>query len=111
MKTRIHGADNLDHSGAQTEGDVWKEITSTELPGNKRGLDVSLGGSSAETIRWDDTSTASTIYVGFAAPGSATSSAVWRIMRVNTSTKAVTFADGDDSYDNIYDNRTGLSYS
>ena len=85
----------------------YADVTGTTV-GTKRGLDVA---GLAEAIRWDDTSTANTIYVGYGAPGSITSSAVWRIMRVNTSTKAVTWADGIESYTQIWDNRTGLTYS
>lgn len=64
-------------------------------------------------IKTDGTSTANTTYVGYAVPGSTTSAAVWRIMRVVVSTGNVTvlWADGDASQNNIWDNRTGLSYS
>jgi hypothetical protein len=56
----------------------------------------------------------SNVYIGFAAAGSATSAAVWRIMKISIvgsiTTKA--FADGDIKFDNVWDDRTTeYSYS
>jgi len=51
-------------------------------------------------------------YVGKAAIGSATDAARWQIMSIDeTSGTVVTFADGDDNYNNIWDSREELSYS
>ena len=52
-------------------------------------------------------------YVGYAAPGTATSGALWRIMRIDTSALAadVLYAGGDTNFDNVWDDRAGLSYS
>lgn len=60
-----------------------------------------------------DTSTSGTTYVAQAAIGSATSDAVWQIMRVVTANGITTlgWADGDSNFNNVYDNRTGLTYS
>lgn len=67
----------------------------------------------AYAVQVDDTGT--TLYQGWAVPGTATSSAAWRIRRVVSSgtptDTSITFADGDDSFNNVWDNRTGLSYS
>ena len=57
---------------------------------------------------------ASTIYQGYAAQGSATSAAVWKIRRVtvnSNNTVTVTYADGDQHFNNVWDNRASLSYS
>lgn len=56
------------------------------------------------------------IYTGEAVPGSATSSPVWRIKKINLNNGTdsdieITFADGNASFDNIWDNRLTLSYS
>lgn len=54
------------------------------------------------------------VYVGEAAPGSATSAAAWKIKRLSYSgdnLTAVEWADGDTQYDNIWDNRASISYS
>jgi hypothetical protein len=55
----------------------------------------------------------STTYLGEAEPGSATSSAVWRIKKIVETGPdvAITWADGNESFDNIWDNRLSLSYS
>ena len=59
-----------------------------------------------------DEASATITYVGKAAIGSATSAAVWQVMRMNSTTGVVTtWADGDDDEDNIWDNRASLSYS
>lgn len=60
----------------------------------------------------DTTSTTNVIYIGKAAIGSSGASAVWQIKKLNTATLALdkTWADSNDSFDNIWDNRTGLTY-
>ena len=60
-----------------------------------------------------DTNADGNTYFGWAPPGSATSEAVWKMQRMSVSGTVKTFAwaDGDVSMDNIWDNRTSLSYS
>lgn len=56
----------------------------------------------------------SPIYIGKASPGTATSSAAWQIQKLTYSGSNITdiqWADGDISFDNIWDNRDSLSYS
>ena len=50
-------------------------------------------------------------YVGTSEPGASTSSAIWQIKRINMTTGDITWADGDSKFDNVWDNRTSLSYS
>ena len=53
-------------------------------------------------------------YVGEALPGSITSAASWRIKKIDETASpdtTITWADGDENFDNIWDNRAGLSYS
>lgn len=56
-----------------------------------------------------------TTYVGRAAPDSATSAAVWQILRItedsSAGTTATAYADGNTNFDNVWDNRASLSYS
>lgn len=60
----------------------------------------------------DDTTTANTTYIGKAPIASATSSAVWQIAKLDTSSGMVkTWADGDSQFNKIWDNRDSLSYS
>lgn len=54
------------------------------------------------------------IYIGVAAPGSSISDNVWRIKRISYSgdnPTVIEWADGDTKYDNVWGNRTLLSYS
>lgn len=51
-------------------------------------------------------------YIGVADPGSSEGSAVWQVKRMDeTSGLIILFADGDDSFDNIWSNYASLSYS
>lgn len=63
----------------------------------------------------DDVSTTSMTYIGKAGVGSVTSSAVWQIMRIDESgtpiTTVIKWADGNNYFDNIWDNRTSLTYN
>ncbi len=54
-----------------------------------------------------------TTYLGEAAFNSQTSSAVWRINRITTvgTVTTIDWADGNDEFDNVWDNRASLSYS
>lgn len=55
------------------------------------------------------------IYVGRARIGSPTSGALWQIKKlnydVNKNLVSVVWANGNDSYVNVWDNRAALSYS
>ena len=51
------------------------------------------------------------MYTGRAARGSGTASAVWKISRYDYNDGTILFADGDELYNNIWDNREALSYS
>lgn len=63
----------------------------------------------------DDVSTSNITYAGKAAIGSSGASAVWRIMKIDESgtptTLSITWADGNSNFDNVWDNRTSLTYS
>jgi hypothetical protein len=51
--------------------------------------------------------------MGIAAIGSATSAAVWQIHRIDTTggNVSVDYADGNENFDNIWDNRASLTYA
>jgi len=60
----------------------------------------------------DDYTTTNVTYVGYATAGTATSAASWKIIKIDeTNGLAITLADGDEEYNNIWDNRVTLSYS
>lgn len=54
-------------------------------------------------------------YIGYGPPGSLTSQAVWRILRMtydaNDNPTVVEWANGNINFVNIWDDRAGLSYS
>jgi len=55
------------------------------------------------------------IYIGRAAISSLTSAAVWQIRKidfdVSNNPLSIKWADGDDNYDNVWDNRAALTYT
>ena len=83
---------------------------------DQSAVETFVGGISAnanqETITLVDTSNLEIIYIGSALPNSLSSQAVWRIQRVDltTSETKILFADSDQNFDNIWDNRASLSY-
>jgi hypothetical protein len=89
-------------------GDIYQKITgSWQLQGSPLGM--------AQAVRTDtDGASPETIYRGRANPGTAPSAASWRIEEITLAVDGdatILFADGNDSYDNIWNNRAGLSYS
>jgi hypothetical protein len=62
-----------------------------------------------------DEAASSITYIGEALPGSATNAALWRIKRLDESDPTVEliikWAGGTDNFDQVWDNRAGLSYS
>lgn len=68
-----------------------------------------------EALRTDD-SVAGSTFIGRALIGTADSAAAWKISfldetNVSGSVAILKWADGNANYDNIWDNRTSLSYS
>ncbi len=59
-----------------------------------------------------DSSNPDLVYAGWKAnSGTTTSDPEWKISRLQISTDTTLFADGDELYDNIWDNRESLTYS
>jgi hypothetical protein len=52
-------------------------------------------------------------YVGKAPVGTSSSEAVWQIKKIEETGEdlSITFADGDSSFNNVWDNRLSLTYS
>lgn len=68
----------------------------------------------AEYATQIDEAAGSITYVGKAAIGTATSAAAWQVYRMDESGDPeliILWADGDNNFDNIWDNRASLSYS
>lgn len=55
---------------------------------------------------------ATTEYLGWAEPGSATSGAFWRVKKITTtgSDIAIAWADSNRNFDNVWDDRASLTY-
>ncbi len=85
------------------------------------GADGFIAGTKKVTVvdgamarRLSYTSDGFTEYEGWAAPGSSTSSAVWRIKKniwSNRRLTAIQWADGDTDFNNVWTNPSSLSYS
>jgi hypothetical protein len=64
------------------------------------------------TMRIDDTSTSNVTYIGKARVGTPTSDAYWQIKKIdNSSGVIITWCDGNLEFDNVWDDRTSLTYS
>jgi len=67
------------------------------------------------TLELDYDSSNNLIYLGSAKSGTATSSALWRIKKLtydsSNNLTNIQLADGNDDFDNVYDDRASLSYS
>ena len=65
-------------------------------------------------LRIDNVTTTNVTYVGKAALGASTSDSVWQIQKIDESqtpeTTIITWADSNDKYDNVWDNRASLTY-
>lgn len=64
-------------------------------------------------IQYDDAGSGIT-YIGKASAGTATSAASWQIMKLDESSSpdfSITWADGNGSFDNVWNDRASLSYS
>lgn len=60
----------------------------------------------------DDTSTPNVTYIGRSKVGTATSASAWQIRKIDeTSGTVITWADGDDAFNQVWDDRTSLTYS
>lgn len=60
-----------------------------------------------------DQADANTLYIGEAQISSDSSAAVWRVRKLATSgtVTSMLWADGNQLFDNVWDNRTSLTYS
>jgi len=87
-------------------------VTGTSF-GIKRALDVNMF-TIALLLRQDFDGGQQPIFIGHARPGTAESAAKWRIRkRTYSSGKLVeeNFAGGTDQFDQVWNDRSGLSYS
>jgi hypothetical protein len=73
---------------------------------------IAFGGTKFAVRLATDSANSNLEYIGEAQPGTLTTAALWRIKRIdNTSGVVIQWADGNASFDNIWDSRESLSYS
>jgi hypothetical protein len=79
---------------------------------SKETTAVRITESSEEYITLIDEASATITYVGKALPGSATNTAVWQIKRISISgtVTSVLWADDNNDFDNVWDDRTTITY-
>lgn len=94
--------------------DQYTPLDVDPTAGTDYALPVALRQSKAyaQVIAYDGSN--NPLYVGWAPPGTATSAALWRVKKLLYTgglLTSVVWADGNDTFDNVWDNRAALSYS
>ena len=99
-------------TGAATSAKQDTLITELQLKADLTEIQpVSVASSVVYGTRIDE-ATSTVTYIGKATPGTATSVSLWQIQKIDTTTGTViTWADGNGDFDNVWDNRTSLTYS
>lgn len=101
------------------DGDVPRESTLEEIEGKLGGIDLILRdirkqGANAAKIEpiYTDESNPNTIYKGWAKALGNGADPIWAIQKITRAADVVTleWADGNQQYDNIWDNRLQLQY-
>lgn len=100
---------SFQHSGGGQKGFEREEHNHQGGDGTKRGAKNIM--EIAHGLQVDEAS-ATVTYIGRCAPGTATSENKWQIQKIDTTSgTSITFADGNDEFDNVWDDRASLSYS
>lgn len=94
---KIHGTDGIDRSSKVSQ--VLVSVGGALHTFNESGLKQRVDEQSTYT------------YIGRASPGSATSADTWQIKRITNASGDIDWADGNIDFDNVWDDRAGLSYS
>lgn len=95
------------------EAATAKRVFLVDANGNY--VDASGSGASATTydVIVDSATTTDVTYVGKAVKGTATSASSWQIKKIDdtvTDVTTINWADNDDNFDNVWDDRASLSY-
>lgn len=91
-------------TATNTQSGDFRAITGTDLPGLKRGLDIS---SPPASLKWSTVGVYT--YVGQATIGTLDSAASWLIFRVDTTNGTVLYASS--IYDQVWNDRESLVYA
>lgn len=117
--TRLYVGSGAPSAGLGVDGDQYIDVDNGDIYTKATGSWGLSGnvGAVALTTRYDvvDPDVSPTVsYRGDAVPGTLTSQALWRVTRITEQSDGdveILYADGNDSFDNIWDNRLSLSYS
>lgn len=75
-------------------------------------ININPDGTLGRNLALKVVTSGTTTYVGQAAIGSASSAAVWQVMKVDSSSgTSITWANGNDSFNNVWNNYASLTYS
>lgn len=75
------------------------------------GMSIEQRSDSLGSLKLDQV-TSTLFYVGEATFAASPSSAIWRIRKIDTTSGVdVKWADGNSNYDNVWDDRTSLTYA
>ena len=112
---KIIGGSCSDEAGKTVLYDAdGNPITSTQTF-DDNALDVSIRSERNYAVQIDEDTTKDLTYLGKSLIGSSTSDPVWQIRLIDTRNSTdgmvITWADGNDDFDNIWDNRTSLTYT
>lgn len=77
---------------------------------NQRGHYGSANPSEDISPTYREARAGAVLYMGVAPAGSSESDAVWRVVKIGAD-KSITYADGNDYYDNVWNDYLSLSYS
>lgn len=89
------------------------EVSTTRGSGGGQEVHVTNLTGTDQAVQLDIASSTVT-YIGKAPVGTATGAAGWKVSKLTSNAEgdlAITYADGNASYDNVWDNRAALSYS
>lgn len=110
----LPGGTNITMS-SRTESGTWQEDSTSRIVMGIYFDQLSNDGGAVYTVKLDYDSNNNPIYIGLANIGAATSIAVWQIRKIdydeNNDPISVTWADGTDGFEKVWDNRTAYSYS
>lgn len=103
--TKLSTANILNRSYDATYDTLAVEGMETDGSSLKRPL------SSQMAVKIDTTSTSNAVYIGKAPIGSSGASAVWLIKKIDTSSGVIITWAGSGQFNQVWNNRTGLTYA
>lgn len=116
LETQLSTPMKITSGGKDLVADKINIVGATVTPTEQGGVDISvpLGGEAEMnySTALDDVG-GGISYIGYAVPGASTASAVWRVKKLQEFTDGdivITWADGNDLFDNIWDNRLSLNF-